>query len=279
MNADLHSHSCFSDGALTPSDLILRAQEKGVDLFALTDHDTLGGLALAIETASDIRLPFLTGVEISVSWQDTTLHIVGLGIDHKSQQLIDGLKKTRQGRIERAKKIAESLASAGITGAFDGAMQFVSDPQSISRTHFARFLVETGVCDSTSSVFNRYLVRGRPGYVPMQWASLEEAITWITQSGGVAVIAHPGRYKILPKTMSALLREFQRLGGGGIEVVTSSHGDDQVRRFAHWCKISGLYASRGSDFHAPQESHVELGAVPDLPHHVKPVWEHPRLQL
>jgi predicted metal-dependent phosphoesterase TrpH len=278
-NYDLHAHSHFSDGSLSPTDLLGRAKQRGVDVFALTDHDTLSGLDEAITAAKDNEIHLITGVEISVTWHETAIHVVGLGIDPHFPVLVQALEKVRDGRVERAKKMALGLSEVGISGAFEGAMSFVEDPHSISRTHFARFLVDQGICGTVSEVFTRFLVKGKPGYVPMQWADLAEAISWIKGAGGVAVVAHPGRYKMLPKELSDFFREFQRLGGEGLEVVTSSHGTEQIDRFAHWCRTHGLYASRGSDFHAPSESKTDLGAIPPLPPFLKPVWTHPRINV
>jgi hypothetical protein len=273
LNADLHSHSTFSDGTLSPRDLVRRAAEQGVELFALTDHDELGGLAEAAAGAGEFGLAFVPGVEISVTWAERTVHVVGLGIDPANAALRDGLATVRSGRTERARRMADQLAAVGIGGAFDGALKHVGNPQLISRTHFARFLVERRVCRDTREVFGRYLVEGKPGYVPHRWARLAHAVRWIVEAGGVAVIAHPGRYRFTENELWALAVEFRELGGTGIEVVTSNHGAAEAQRFAEMAIEFGFEASRGSDFHGPGESSAELGRVGALPHRLAPVWK------
>ena len=272
LNADLHCHSTVSDGTLEPVELARRAHAKGVQLWALTDHDELGGLAQAAAAAAELGLPFVAGVEISVSWANETLHIVGLRIDPDNATLRAGLEQTRSGRTVRAHRMAEQLAAAGIPDAFQGALNYVGNPDLIGRTHFARYIVEINRCDDVKEVFTKYLVAGKPGYVPMQWASLEEAVGWIHAAGGVAVIAHPGRYKLGEAELRELFAQFKAMGGEAIEVVTGSHSNDQFRRFASYAKESGFLASRGSDFHGPQESRFDLGTLPPLPDSVVPVW-------
>jgi 3',5'-nucleoside bisphosphate phosphatase len=273
LNADLHSHSAVSDGTLAPEVLAARAHANGVELWALTDHDELGGQQRAIDAAHALGLPVLTGTEVSVSFAGTTVHIVGLGIDIADAALQAGLAETRGGRRQRAQDMADSLARAGIRGAFEGALQYVSNPELISRTHFARHLVETGVCRDTYEVFRKYLVEGKPGYVPHRWAALGDAVRWITGAGGIAVIAHPGRYKFTPTEEYALFSEFQAHGGRGVEVVTGSHSTADHVKYADMADEFGLLASRGSDFHSPEESHTDLGRLPDLPGRLNPVWE------
>jgi predicted metal-dependent phosphoesterase TrpH len=273
LNADLHSHSTVSDGTLSPRELVLRAAAQGVERFALTDHDELGGLADAAATAAEIGLDFVPGVEVSVTWAGRTVHIVGLGIDPANEELRDGLATVRSGRKERARRMADGLEAAGIEGAFEGALKHVGNPELVSRTHFARFLVERGVCRDTREVFTRYLVNGKPGYVPHRWARLAQAVRWIVDAGGIAVIAHPGRYRFNSSELWALAAEFRDLGGMGLEVVTSNHSAAETQRFAEMAFEFGFAASRGSDFHGPGESQVELGRVGPLPHRLTPVWE------
>jgi 3',5'-nucleoside bisphosphate phosphatase len=273
INADLHSHSAVSDGTLEPEDLATRAADKGVELWALTDHDELGGLTRAREAALDLGIAFLTGTEISVSFAGETVHIVGLGFDADNRVLQAGLQATRSGRLERAHRMAEGLAAVGIPGAFEGALEYVGNPDLISRTHFARFLVETGVCAATHEVFQRYLTEGKPGYVPHAWARLKDAVRWITEAGGVAVIAHPARYRFSPTAEYALFTEFIAHGGRGVEVLTGSHSHSEQLRYADTALEFDLLASRGSDFHSPEESRIELGALPDLNGKLKPVWQ------
>jgi hypothetical protein len=273
LNADLHSHSTVSDGTLGPADLVRRAAQQGVELFALTDHDEVGGLAEAASCAEGIGLAFVPGVEISVTWAGRTVHVVGLGIDAQDSGLREGLATVRSGRTERAREMGEQLDRAGIGGAFEGAMAYVGNPELVSRTHFARFLVERGVCRDTREVFTRFLVEGKPGFVPHRWARLAQALRWIVDAGGVAVIAHPGRYRLTETELWALAAEFRELGGTALEVVTSNHGATETRRFADLALEFGLAASRGSDFHGPGESHAELGRVGALPRRLAPVWE------
>jgi predicted metal-dependent phosphoesterase TrpH len=274
LNADLHCHSVVSDGTLTPEALAQRAKANGVELWALTDHDEIGGQARAIAAARDAGLRYLTGTEISVTFAGVTVHIVGLGFDHTDPALVQGMRQTRGGREARARDMAADLAKVGIPGAFEGAMKFVDNPELISRTHFARYIVEAGFCSDTSEVFRKYLSEGKPGFVPHRWASLRDAVGWITGAGGMAVIAHPGRYGFTANEEYALFTEFKALGGQGVEVVTGAHGQADVVKYTEFCHEFGLLASRGSDFHSPDESHTDLGKLPDLPGSVTPVWEH-----
>ena len=273
INADLHCHSVISDGTLTPEQLAERAKANGVHLWALTDHDELGGQKRAREAASALKIDYLAGVEISVTWMGETIHIVGLGIDAEHAGIIEGLRRTRDGRGNRAKLMAEQLLKAGIPGAYEGALHFAGNHDLISRTHFARYLVEQGVCRNTEHVFKNYLIEGKPGYVPHQWATLDDAVSWIKSAGGVAVIAHPGRYSRLnAMQMDELYKHFKDIGGLAIEVITGSHSPDQYKTFAKIAQQYGFLASRGSDFHDPSESHIDLGNLPHLPDHLTPVW-------
>ena len=272
LNADLHCHSDVSDGTLSPEALAARAAANGVELWSLTDHDELGGQRRARDAALALGLPYVTGVEVSVTFLDRTVHVVGLGFDADDAALRDGLAATRGGREQRAREMAVSLAQVGIRGAFEGALKYVGNPQLISRTHFARFLVEAGHCADTHEVFRRFLVEGKPGYVPHRWARLGDAVRWITAAGGVAVVAHPARYRFTPTEEYALFSEFRGHGGSGVEVVTGSHTAAEYATYADVAVEFGLLASRGSDFHDPDESHTDLGALPDLPGRLTPVW-------
>lgn len=273
MNADLHCHSAVSDGTLQPETLAQRAKANGVELWALTDHDEIGGQQRARDAALALGLPYLTGTEISVTFLDTTVHIVGLGFDPDDAQLKAGLVSTRGGRRERAREMAEGLDKVGIRGSFEGALAYAGNPDLIARTHFARYLVETGVCSDTSEVFRKYLTEGKPGFVPHRWASLADAVRWIREAGGVAVIAHPARYRFTANEEHALFTEFIGHGGRGVEVVTGSHSSAEAARYADVALEYGLLASRGSDFHGPGESHTDLGALPALPAKLTPVWD------
>lgn len=273
LNADLHCHSVVSDGTLTPEALAARAHANGVALWSLTDHDEIGGQHRAAAAAHALGMDYLTGTEISVTFADTTVHIVGLGFDADDAQLARGLAATRGGRGERAQEIAQQLALAGIPDAYEGALRYVGNPELISRTHFARFLVDTGLCRDTSEVFRKYLTEGKPGYVPHRWATLANAVRWIREAGGMAVIAHPARYRFTANEEYALFSEFKQHGGLGVEVVTGSHTPAEYPVYAAMAREFGLAASRGSDFHSPGESHTDLGTLPDLPGQLTPVWE------
>jgi 3',5'-nucleoside bisphosphate phosphatase len=273
LNADLHCHSVVSDGTLTPEALAARAKANGVELWALTDHDEIGGQARAAAAAREQGMHYLTGTEISVSFIGRTVHIVGLGFDAEDARMRDGLQRTRGGRGQRAHDMAAGLAKVGIKDAYEGALKFAGNHELISRTHFARFLVESGVCKDTNEVFRKYLTEGKPGFVEHRWASLKDAVTWITECGGVAVIAHPARYKFTPTEEYALFTEFKNHGGQGVEVVTGSHSAAEYVTYAETAREFGLAASRGSDFHSPDESHTDLGTLPLLPGGLQPVWE------
>jgi predicted metal-dependent phosphoesterase TrpH len=272
-NADLHSHSSVSDGTLAPEDIAARANAQGVELWSLTDHDEIGGQQRARDAALALGMDYLTGTEISVSFAGETVHIVGLGFDADNAELHAGLAATRSGRRERAQRMADGLAQVGIDGAFEGALKYVGNPDLISRTHFARFLVESGACGDTYEVFRRFLTEGKPGYVPHEWARLSDAVRWITGAGGVAVIAHPARYKFSPTAEYALFTEFIAHGGSGVEVMTGSHSTAEQARYGDTALEFDLLASRGSDFHSPGESRTELGSLPDLPGALTPVWQ------
>jgi len=272
INADLHSHSRFSDGTLSPTALAERAHANGVALWALTDHDEVSGLPEAAAAARALGLGFVTGVEVSVTFAKETVHIVGLGFDADNAALRTGLARTRGGRLARAQAMADGLAQVGLKGAYDGALRYVGNPELVSRTHFARWLVETGVCSDTGAVFRRYLAEGKPGFVPHQWAGLGDAVRWITGAGGIAVIAHPGRYKLTVNEEYALFSEFKTHGGQGVEVLTGSHGQADTAKYGAMALEFGLLASRGSDFHSPTESRTDLGRLPDLPGTLTPVW-------
>jgi predicted metal-dependent phosphoesterase TrpH len=273
LNADLHCHSRVSDGTLSPEALAFRAHANGVELWALTDHDEIGGQAIAQSTAAQLGLDTLTGVEISVTFAGTTVHIVGLGFDVADAALAGGLEATRNGRIQRAQRISEELALAGIPDAYEGALKYAGNPDLISRTHFARYIVEVGKCRETHEVFRRYLGEGKPGFVPHEWAALGDAVRWITQAKGIAVIAHPGRYRFTSTEEYALFSEFKAHGGLGVEVVTGSHTVAEYGKYADMALEFDLFASRGSDFHSPEESRIDLGKLPPLPAKLTPVWE------
>jgi predicted metal-dependent phosphoesterase TrpH len=273
LNADLHCHSVVSDGTLTPEELASRAAANGVELWALTDHDEIGGQHRARAAAHANGMKYLTGTEISVTFAGQTVHIVGLGFDPDDPRMLQGLTDTRGGRGARAMEMSDGLAKVGIENAYEGALRYVGNPELISRTHFARYLVECGACKDTNEVFRRFLTEGKPGFVPHRWASLRDAVHWIADAGGVAVIAHPARYKFSANEEFALFSEFKTHGGRGVEVVTGSHTAAEYVKYGETAREFGLAASRGSDFHSPGESHTDLGRLPYLPGELTPVWE------
>ena len=272
LTIDLHAHSNVSDGLLTPVELVEHAAMHHVDVLALTDHDDTGGLGIAAIEAKRWGLQLINGVEISVTWKKRTLHIVGLKIDPEYPPLKAGLAAIRAGRHVRAAGMAAGLDKAGIMGSLEGAYQYAQE-SIISRTHFARFLVNSGVAKDNKAVFKNYLVKGKPGYFEHEWASLEDAVSWIVGSGGVAVIAHPGRYDLGRTNMLLLLEEFRALGGAAIEVVTGSHTVDQYMEFAKYAHQFDLKSSQGSDYHGKGISFMEMGRLPALPSHCIPVWQ------
>jgi 3',5'-nucleoside bisphosphate phosphatase len=272
LNIDLHCHSNVSDGMLSPADVVARAAANGVHVLALTDHDDVAGMAAAKMAAKATGLTLIPGVEISVSWGGQTVHIVGLRIDTAHPELADGLTGIRLGRIERAQRMGADLAQSGIAGAYEGAFACAVNKQMVGRTHFARWLVAQGHAPDLRSAFRRFLTRGNPGYVEHQWTTLENAVGWIRASGGMAVIAHPGRYAFNARELHLLLDAFRALGGEGIEVITGSHHPSEYGKFADLARAFGLKASRGADFHAPGEG-IDIGRLPALPHYCQPVWQ------
>jgi predicted metal-dependent phosphoesterase TrpH len=269
---DLHSHSTCSDGLLAPGEVVRRAAARGVDVLALSDHDELAGLAEAQAAANDAGIALVPAAEISVTWEEHTLHVVALHIDPGSAALVAGLAAIRTGRDGRAQRIAAALEAAGIPDAMAGARRHVTSDKLISRSHFARYLVECGAGRDVREVFKRYLTPGKPGYVAHAWAGLGEAIGWIRGAGGVAVLAHPGRYPLSGLTLRRLITEFRALGGTAIEVLSSSHTTAQAAQFATLARVHGLRASAGSDYHGPGESWLDLGDLPPLPAGLTPVW-------
>ena len=271
-NFDLHNHSRFSDGLLSPTQLIELAARTGVDAIALTDHDTTDGLEEAARAAQQAGLVLVPGVEISVSWGDTTLHVVGLAVDPQSRVLAEGLKSIRDGRTGRAQRIAEALTRLGFANTFEGAYALAENKEMLSRTHFARHLVEQGRVKDIQAAFDKYLAKGKPAYVPHRWATLENAVAWIRAAGGIAVLAHPGRYNLKPMMRHEMLGDFKRLGGEAIEVITGSHRPEEYSLWQREALENGFLASRGADYHGPGESPVEPGRLPALHASLTPVW-------
>lgn len=273
-NVDLHCHSHYSDGTLAPAELVRRAHANGVEVLALTDHDHLGGLDEAAEAARVCGIDLISGVEISVSWQDHTIHIVGLSIDPANTALQAGLAQVRLGRDARAQRMADALAAVGLRDALAGALKYCANPALLSRAHFARYIVEQGYARDTRAVFEHYLTPGKPGYVSHVWAELADAVGWILGAGGVPVLAHPARYRLSQRELTTFLDDYKAAGGRGIEVCSGAHDDTDIRRFARVARQYGFLASRASDFHSPGEGAVDLGRAPALPPDLKPVWEH-----
>ena len=273
MKADLHCHSNVSDGLLPPAEVASRAADRGVELWSLTDHDEVAGLAEARAVAEERGLRFLDGSEISVSWRDdASFHVVGLGINPAHPALVAGLKGIRDGRDGRAYRIAAELEKIGIHGAYEGAARYAEKASIISRAHFARFLVERKISPDVKSVFDHYLAKGKPGYVPHEWASVEDALRWIGNADGVAVLAHPLRYRVSRDELRAFLGEFKERGGQGIEVACGAHSAEEVHECARLARHFGLKASVASDFHGPGESYADLGMTPPLPDDLVPIW-------
>ncbi|MBF6649005.1 PHP domain-containing protein [Methylobacter sp. BlB1] len=269
---DLHCHSTASDGALSPTELIKRAHEQGVTSLALTDHDTTAGLAEARAAAAASGIKLISGIELSTSWHDKCFHIVGLGINPDYGPLAQATQNLQTVRLERAEKIAQKLEKKRIPGAFEAVKRAAGDSM-ITRTHFADFLLSQHHVSTQQEAFDRYLARGKPAYVSTPWAELEQAINWITESGGIAVLAHPLRYKLTANWMKRLLTAFKEAGGQGIEVVTSRISADEIKLVAGYAARFELAGSAGSDFHNPENQWVELGRLAPLPPHIKPVWE------
>lgn len=272
LNVDLHSHSDQSDGVLRADELALRAHQNGVNIWALTDHDEISGLPLANKTALDLGITFINGVEISTIFCQKTIHIVGLNFDANNRNLLDALNSTRQMRDARASLVADKLSGLGVPDALQGALRYVSNPRLIGRVHFAKYLLEIGLCKNIQDAFDKYLGDNKKAFVPMQWLSLEQTINLILGAGGKAVIAHPARYKFTPQQSNAFFDVFKDLGGHAIEVITASNSQDHNKKYAKLALRYGFEASRGSDFHAPGVGQIDLGAMPNLPENLKPVW-------
>ncbi len=271
MSFDLHTHTSASDGALAPSALVQLAHDCGVSTLAVTDHDTTAGLQEAQQKAQELDIRFIPGIELSVSWTQTVIHIVGLNINTDSVAMQQGIASLKQLREVRAQQIGESLAKSGFEHAFSGAKELAGEG-TITRLHFAQYLVAQGCAKNVSKIFKHYLVRGKPGYVATRWASLEDAVSWITGAGGIAVIAHPHRYKIGNKVIQRLLEEFKQCGGQGIEVVCGNSNYKDTTKFSRLTQKFELLASVGSDYHGPHQNWNGLGCLAPLPDSVEPVW-------
>lgn len=269
---DLHSHSTASDGALTPSELIFRAARQGVTALALTDHDTGAGLTEARQAAIAAGIQLIPGIELSATWKNKTLHIVGLNIDPSNQALSAGIKELQILRRQRAEKIALKLEKKNIPGAWEAVRESTGNGM-ITRSHFAQFLLTQRYVSNLQEAFDRYLGHGKPAFVATSWTELEKALAWITASGGIAVLAHPLRYKLSASWMRRLLAAFKEMGGQGMEVVCGHNNAQEIHISANYAQSFDLYGSTGSDFHSPSNPWVELGRLSPLPENIKPVWE------
>lgn len=273
LSYDLHAHSTASDGTLTPTELVQRARSRGVDVLALTDHDNSDGVTEAQAAAATVGLILIPGVELSVTWRHQVIHVLGLGIDTTFAPLQAGFTRLKAFRGWRAEEIGRRLEKAGIPGAYEGACRFASG-QIVGRTHFARFLVDSGHARDMRDVFKRFLVRNKPGHVGGQWAELEETLGWIHGAGGQAVIAHPARYNLTATKLRGLIGEFKECGGEGLEVVSGSQSPQENSNMGVHARREGLLASCGSDYHGPENPWVELGRLAKLPKGCEPVWQH-----
>lgn len=269
---DLHTHSTASDGRLAPSELVSHAAQAGVEVLALTDHDGTDGLEEAHCAAADAGIKLINGIELSVTWNKRTVHIVGLNLDPDYAPLREGIQRLQDFREIRAREMALKLEKSGIKGAYDGARRF-SGGKMLGRLHFANFLVDAGHAKSVRHVFKHYLVNNKPGHVTGDWATLEDAVSWITGSGGIAVIAHPARYKLTRTKLRRLIKDFVAAGGRAIEVVSGSHDINETKTMACHASDFDLYSSAGSDFHDPNFPWIKLGKLPPLPQQCKPVWD------
>jgi len=275
MRIDLHCHSTASDGTMSPEELVELAQDVDVQQLALTDHDSINGISRALKACENNDLRLIPGVEVSVTWNELTIHVLGLNIDWQNIDLCNGLDAIQRFRIIRAERIAQGLEAAGIGGALEGAKALAGSAL-LSRTHFAQFLINEGIARKMQDVFKRYMVKGKPGHVPGEWASLEQTLQWINGAGGIAAIAHPARYKMSAGKLRKLIEDFIDLGGQGLEIVSGSHTDKQNHGMASYARRYDLYGSIGSDFHGEHHPWRKMGLSAGVPEGVKPIWESPQ---
>lgn len=270
LNADLHCHTTASDGKLTPTELVARAVEQGVELLSITDHDNFDGLAEAQQAVGD-SIALVSGIELSAVWQGMTIHIVGLDFD--PARLHIAVERQKIARDARNIKIAEKLEKKGIKNALEGAMGFATSDSILGRPQFAKYLVAAGYVTSEAEAFQRWLGAGKIGDVKTSWPDIQTVVTDITHAGGHAVIAHPHHYNMTNRKLGRFIDEFTACGGTGIEVCVSGMKPEQTNYFALLCERHGLMASRGSDFHTPDNPWVELGRIAALPERVTPIWQ------
>lgn len=270
---DLHCHSRASDGKLTPAELVARAGSRGVSHLALTDHDTLDGLAEARAAAVAAGVELINGIELSCLWKTQTIHVVGLDFDAASPALLAAVAEQADNRWRRAAMIDERLARLKVPDLLARA-RACADGDVPGRPHFAQVLVEAGVVKDLNQAFKRHLGAGKPGDVKAYWPALETVVRWILDAGGIAVLAHPRKYKLTATKLRALVADFQRAGGQALEVITSGQSSGDLGFLAELCRREGLWASQGSDFHFPGAPWCELGNIPAMPEGLVPVWQH-----
>ena len=273
MKADLHNHSYFSDGFLSPREIVRLARDANCDLFALTDHDSTNGIVEAKSEADKLGINLINGVEISAFWRNSAIHIVGLGIDIDNDELQTGLEFNQALRKERAEKIALGLWRSGIKDALEKA-QMLSGGHMLTRTHFAQMLIQEGYCKDMKSVFRRYLTGRKPGGVGVEWKGFEEVIKWIQSAGGKALIAHPFRYRMTHSKIKKMLNDFKLASGDGFEVVNANSSAEEISLGNQWIEEYDLLASVGSDFHGWPNQRVQIGNIADLPNASRAIWSH-----
>ena len=273
MKADLHNHSYYSDGLLSPSEVVKLASKASCDLFSLTDHDTTDGIAEAKLEADKVDLNLVNGVEISAFWQNMAIHIVGLGIDVDNDMLQTGLEFNKALRKERAERIAIGLRRSGIKDALEKA-QIISGGHMLTRTHFAQMLIQEGYCKDMKSVFRRYLTGKKPGGVRVEWKDFDEVINWIQSAGGKAFIAHPFRYQMTHTKIKKLIKDFKEAYGDGFEVVNANSTREEITLGNQWSEDHDLLASCGSDFHGWPNQRVQIGNLSEMPNPKRAVWSY-----
>ena len=273
MKVDLHNHSYYSDGVFSPTEVVRLADEADCNLFALTDHDTTDGLAEAQQMADELSVNLVSGVEISALWRNMTIHIVGLGIDINNDILQKGLHYNQRLREERAEKIALGLRRAGITDALEKTQE-LSKTDMITRTHFAQMLIREGYCKDMKSVFRRFLTGKKPGASRVEWRSFDEVVRWIHAAGGLAVIAHPFRYRMTQTKIKNMLIDFKEVLGDGVEVVTATSTDEEINLSNQWAKEYKLLSSCGSDYHGWSNQRIQMGCLRDLPNFGNAIWRY-----
>jgi 3',5'-nucleoside bisphosphate phosphatase len=273
MKIDLHSHSYYSDGLLSPSEVVRLASKANCDLFSLTDHDTTDGIAEAKLEADKVGLNLINGVEISAFWRNMAIHIVGLGFDINNDILQAGLEHNKELRVIRAEKIALGLRRSGIMDALEKA-QIISGGHMLTRTHFAQMLIQEGYCKDMKSVFRRYLTGKKPGGVRVQWKDFNEVINWIQSAGGKAFIAHPFRYRMTHTKIKKLIWDFKEASGDGFEAVNANSSREEITLANQWSEDHDLLVSCGSDFHGWPNQRVQIGNLPDLPNPKRAVWSY-----